>query len=76
LITAKTGGRFFKANKLARLTESFELIGAELRQKYSIGYYPTNRAPEQQRRRVKVQVSLPNVIVQARRSYIYNPKSN
>jgi len=66
----KTGGRFYYAGTLKRLREVFTAIAQELREQYSIGYYPKGegRATE---RRIKVKVSAPGVVVAARRGYLY-----
>jgi Ca-activated chloride channel family protein len=71
LLADKTGGRFLYADTLTHLGESFARIAAELRQQYSLGYYPRSKAFAQQRRELKVSVSEPNVVVRARKSYVY-----
>jgi hypothetical protein len=44
----------------------------ELRHQYSLGYYPQQAAPGQQRR-IKVRVTRPKLIVRARNSYGLEP---
>lgn len=73
LMAARTGGRFYYADTLRRLTEVFTHIAQELRQQYSIGYYPKNQLVNTEQRQLKVQVSLPGVVVRARRSYLFKP---
>ena len=71
LLTDKTGGRFFYADTVKALTEVFDHIAKELRQQYSIGYYPKNRESEGKTRKVRVTVA--NAVVRTRRSYVYKP---
>lgn len=71
LMPDKTGGRFYYAASLGRLKEIFAKIAAELREQYSLGYYPSNKSATKSRRELKVKVSLPNVAIRSRRSYIY-----
>jgi Ca-activated chloride channel family protein len=73
LMPDKTGGRFFYAATLDYLKEIFARIAAELREQYSLGYYPSNRSLTKAKRELKVRVSLPNVAIRTRRSYIYAP---
>jgi Ca-activated chloride channel family protein len=66
-----SGGRYFFADKLENLKQSFAKIAEELKQQYVIGYYPSNVNSAKKRRGVKVKVGLPNVAVRARKSYVY-----
>lgn len=70
-LTDKTAGRFYNAASLSYLKEIFARIAAELREQYSLGYYPSNKSATKSRRELKVRVSLPNVAIRSRRSYIY-----
>jgi len=71
LLSDKTAGRFYNAASLSYLKEIFARIAAELREQYSLGYYPSNKSATKSRRELKVRVSLPNVAIRSRRSYIY-----
>lgn len=71
LLPDKTGGRFYYAAGLSHLKEIFARIAAELREQYSLGYYPSNKSATKSRRELKMKVSLPNVAIRSRRSYIY-----
>jgi len=71
----KTGGRFFHADSVSNLREVFTRIAQELREQYSIGYYPKGLGPGTELRRIKVQVGVPGVAVRARRSYLYKPSA-
>lgn len=67
-----TGGRYYEANRdLRYLRDAFSHIAEELRRQYSIGYYPKQKGPVGERRRIKVRVSQPDVAVRSRDSYIF-----
>ncbi len=68
-----TGGRLYRADTTRNLAQSFALIAEELRKQYSLGYYPKTPPHTGERRHIKVRVLRPNLVVQARDSYIYNP---
>jgi VWFA-related protein len=70
LLSSKTGGRFYFADDLKRLTAVFTTIAGELRERYSLGYYPKS-AGQDAARQIKVKVNAPNVAVRARRGYVY-----
>jgi Ca-activated chloride channel family protein len=70
----KTGGRFYNAGTLKRLREVFTAIAQELREQYSIGYYPKSEGHVTERR-IKVKVSAPGVVVGARRGYLYKART-
>ena len=72
LLADKTGGRFFYADNVKNLTEGFARIALELRQQYSIGYYPKSDGIKIERK-IKVRVNVSNVVVSARRGYAYKP---
>jgi Ca-activated chloride channel family protein len=72
LLADNTGGRFFSAGSLNHVREKFAGVAAELRQQYSLGYYPANRSAERTKRELKVRVTAPNVAVRSRRSYLYS----
>jgi Ca-activated chloride channel family protein len=70
LLASKSGGRFYLAESLKHLSEIFTLIAGELREQYSLGYYPQSGSKSDERR-IKVKVSAPGVVVKARRGYLY-----
>ncbi len=71
-MASRTGGRVYRAGSLRNLTQSFSDIAEELRQQYSLGYYPKRQAQSGERRQIKVRVNRPDLVVRARDSYIYN----
>jgi Ca-activated chloride channel family protein len=72
-MTDKSGGRLFLANSPERLRETFRKVAQELRQQYSLGYYPKDEGQaDTAQRRIKVKISgPPHVVVRARKSYVH-----
>ena len=68
-LSEKSGGRFYGAENLSRLREVFSAIAQELRQQYSIGYYPSDGGKPE--RTIKVRVDAPDVSVRARKAFRY-----
>lgn len=73
LLAAKTGGHFQYADSAKNLAFSFERIAAQLRQQYTLGYYPKNTMIYGTQRKIKVEVDLAKVKVHTRKSYISKP---
>ena len=70
-LAAYTGGRVFRPEATpGGLTAAFEGIAEELRRQYNLGYIPTDEGKPGQRKRIKVRVSRPNLVVRNRDSYI------
>lgn len=76
LLADKTGGHFQYADGTKNLARSFERIAAQLRQQYTLGYYPKNKAADGAQRQIKVEVRVLKVTVKTRKSYIYKPQKN
>lgn len=70
----RTGGRLYKASTIANLSDAFSRIASELREYYSIGYYPKDETTIGKKHKVKVKVNREGVIVKARDSYILGRK--
>ncbi len=68
-----TGGRVYEANSPENLSRAFSKIASELREFYSLGFYP-NDAEEGKIRKLKVRVDTPGVAVRARDSYVVRTK--
>lgn len=66
-----SGGRFQYSDTMKKLDKSFAQIAEELRQHYSVSYYPKNQNSKNGTRRLKVVVNVPNTIVHSRNSYAY-----
>jgi Ca-activated chloride channel family protein len=70
----RTGGRIFQADTTANLSHAFSSIASELREFYSIGYYPTEEAKPGNKRKIKVRVNREGVAVRSRDSYVVGEK--
>lgn len=77
-IVSLTGGRAFFPTSFNELDYYIDLIHAELRNQYLIGYSPTNRSHDGKWRRITVKLDtpqgLPKLAVHAREGY-YAPKN-
>ncbi|MBA4122042.1 MAG: VWA domain-containing protein [Acidobacteria bacterium] len=67
-----TGGTFFYADTIKNLQKSFAKIAQELGQFYGLSYYPQNQTADAKRRKIKVTVSVPNAVIEPRKTYIFN----
>jgi len=72
-ITEATGGRMIEVSSEKRLNEAFDQISEELREQYTLGYYPSNTNFDGQFRRIKIEMANKDLKVLARRGY-YAPK--
>ena len=74
-LAAYTGGRVFRPESTpGGLTAAFEGIAEELRRQYNIGYIPDSEGKPGERKRIRVRVNRPNIVVRARDSYIVGAK--
>lgn len=73
-LALRTGGTIYLASTVGNLNTSFAKIASELREFYSLGYYPTSEELPGKTRRIKVKVDQPNVAVRARDSYVVPKK--
>ncbi|MDQ3799156.1 MAG: VWA domain-containing protein, partial [Acidobacteriota bacterium] len=73
-LATRTGGRVHQANTTANLALAFSNIASELRQLYSLGYYPKEEGKAGQRRKIKVRTGKPGLVVKARDSYVVGKK--
>jgi Ca-activated chloride channel family protein len=68
-----TGGRAFFPNNFSELDYYIDLIHAELRSQYVVGYNPTNKVHDGKWRRIKIKLEapqgLPKLIVKAKEGY-------
>lgn len=70
----RTGGREYLADSLGHLSDAFSKIASELREFYSLGYYPITERVVGKKATVKVRVDEPGVVVRARDGYVMRPK--
>jgi Ca-activated chloride channel family protein len=68
-ISEDTGGRVINVHNEKTLEKAFDVISEELRSQYVIGYYPSNLKRDGTFRKIRVDVSRPDVKVLARRGY-------
>lgn len=77
-IVSITGGRAFFPNNFNELDYYIDLVHAELRNQYVLGYAPTNRTHDGKWRRIRIKLEapqgLPKLMVRTREGY-YAPKS-
>jgi VWFA-related protein len=69
-LATNSGGRPFEAESLYNMDAAFSGIAEELRRQYSLGYYPEVVGNVGDRRKIKIRVTRPNVVVRAKTSYI------
>jgi VWFA-related protein len=70
-----TGGRLYLANSTSNLTDAFAKIASELREFYSLGYYPKGEAQPGKKRKLKVRLDRTDLVVRARDSYVVGKKA-
>lgn len=69
----QTGGRVIEVSSEKHLQEAFDQISEELRQQYTLGYYPTNGTRDGTFRKIKVETVDRDMRALARKGY-YAPK--
>jgi VWFA-related protein len=73
-LAMSTGGTLHLASTVGNLNRAFTKIASELREFYSLGYYPKSEEIPGKTRRIKVKVDQPQVSVRARESYVVPKK--
>ena len=71
LLAQTSGGRFHYAEHEQNLVKAFARIAEELRQQYSLSYYPRNQDGRHAKRRIKVTVKADDAVVHHRDSYLF-----
>jgi Ca-activated chloride channel family protein len=69
-LAMNSGGREFEAQSMYNIDAAFQGIAEELRQQYSVGYYPDKVGQLGDRKQIKIRVMRPNVVVRAKNSYV------
>ena len=64
-----SAGRFYRG-EVGDLKKQFELIAEELRHQYRLGFYPEGERRAGTSHKLRVEVTSPDTVVRARRSYI------
>jgi VWFA-related protein len=73
-LTDATGGRTIVVNSEKNLSKAFDQISEELRNQYTLGYYPSNSAHDGTYRKIKVELNNKDLVALTRGGY-YAPKS-
>lgn len=73
-LAQNTGGRVYPATTLGKLTEAYARIASELREFYSIGYYPNEDRFVGKRTTLKIKVDREGVVVRSRETRIVRKK--
>ncbi len=68
-LALRSGGKLHRADSLINLPEAFANIANELRNQYSLGYYPTNQMLAGKLRKVQVKVARSGAVVRVRPGY-------
>ena len=70
-IATNSGGRMFEAGVMGDLESVFKGVAAELRQQYSVGYYPDDTGKPGDRKKIKIDIiGKPNVVVRSKTTYV------
>ncbi len=72
-IADATGGRVIDVSSMKHIREAFDQISEELRNQYTLGYYPTNADADGKFRKLKVEATDKDMRVLARKGY-YAPR--
>ena len=73
LYQVASGTRIQQVDDPPGLTQAFTQISAELRQQYSLGYYPKPADKAKETHQINVRVSTPDVVVRSRTTYTPMP---
>lgn len=71
----RTGGRLYSATSLVNLADAYTKIASELREFYSIGYYPSEDREPSRSSNVKVKVDREAVVVRSRETFVNRKKT-
>lgn len=69
-LALRTGGRLYDAGTVASLADAYSKIASELREFYSIGYYPAQDRVADAKTNVKVRVDREGLVVRSRGGFI------
>jgi Ca-activated chloride channel homolog len=75
-LAMRSGGRLNQASDTANMALAFSRIADELRQYYTLGFYPQNEQDTQKKRKLKVKVNREKVAVRTRDSYTLGSKKS
>ncbi len=69
-LAEKTGGRYQQAEAMRDVSAAFATVVKELSDQYSLGYYPKRLPVPGERRRIKVRLNRPDLVIHTRDSYV------
>lgn len=70
-IATNSGGRIFEASSMGDLESVFKGVANELRQQYSVGYYPDDTGKPGDRKKIKIDIiGKPNAVVRSKTTYV------
>jgi Ca-activated chloride channel family protein len=70
----RTGGHMYEATSLTNLASAYSKIASELREFYSVSYYPKEDRVVGKKTNIKVKVDQPGLVVHTREGYIVPKK--
>ena len=73
-LAEKTGGRFAYSDSVKNLARSFEHVAQQVRDQYTLGYYPKDRS-KTGRRQLNVRVEVQGATAKTRKSYVLKPSA-
>jgi len=74
-LALRTGGRTYLADSFGNLSGAFSKIASELREYYSLGFYPPDNEDAGKIRKIKVRVDKPDVAVKSRDTYVLGDRA-
>ncbi len=74
-LAVRTGGRIYEASTLVNLADAYSKIASELREFYSLGYYPKEDRVAGRKTSIKVHVDQPGLVVRTREGYLVPKKT-
>ena len=75
-LSLRTGGRLYEAITLTNLADAYTKIASELREFYSLGYYPREDRIAGNRTSIKVTVDKEGLVVKTRETLVHRKKTN
>ncbi len=75
-LAQRTGGRLYEASTLMNLSDAYSKIASELREFYSLSYYPREDRVSGRTANIKVRVDQPGVVVRSRETFIRRKAKN
>ena len=70
----RSGGRSFQIDDISDLSMTFTRIALEISGQYTLGYYPKKTGKEGERRKIRVEVDVPNAAVRSRSEVVFKKK--